>query len=1564
MILVINSCIKMYRKIVWCYVFILTLLDISLNTKLSAQGKSHGVTVHDSLIEGITFQEWGKESLDEAGGAGGAGRAVPAGALSLSPRALHFGRAALAAPHALTVTLTNTANTTLHLASVAGTTPDFHASFFDAKTLPPQSNTTFSVVYLGRREGPVTAHLYIHTSLGVHKYPVSAVGVASEWGVWPLVGVRVPLNASLEPLLTVYNPTDHTVQVSEVYSSGSWLGLQLPDGGVAAPARAWSLPPRAHTPLVRLRIALHQLHRAHQHTLTAYVRIKANITGGGLVVCVEARPAPPGEFASPLHLRLRTRGSDDPADVLDISAGNSASLGVSLDASVWAARCSPTPYSPQAPPTYLDPPTHNGDTKGTANGNGVRADGVYVSLVRSYLEPHQQLTRTAQLTLDYAKMWAGYSESEGSTAAAGAWCGGWVVLGRAAVPYSVRLLPGTLRLDPPALHFVSAHREEWSSVREVRVHNEFPGPVHLTRVDHGPQLEQYFEVESVAPLTLAGGEEAVVARVRPRRDLDLEGGGEGVRSHLILRTNLTDYELPVLAYSGRLDLEWEWPNSLDGTLRLGAVGASSTRRVRARVHNRGVVTLCVRDLRADLPGAQLHLAAEHEHRCVEAGGSVWAWLTVVAPARLGPQSGQVVVRAAPAHAPPTAAAPATTADVHLTVELGRVHAHPLTLTKAAPYAWSSAPLVLDSTMELTVRVESVTLPPDDPALAYEGPTEGSSGEVSAGRHTVGTVVYAPERLCQPDCYTGLDINTTDGIAWLSRSDAPDEASLLADAALQSMRHALYLRRERANISMHVHTDRVVQIPVTGVVNAWWPRLAASSGDAGLAGVGGALPLRIRARNPSRSHPLLLQPVIAGPLSTLAVVAESAACRADRCIDALDAFRLMEWRATRGAVRTWRGDVTQNITGALPLLLLAPDAEVELKLSFAPTQPAALTAYLYLRNNLTIMEGVQLSGHGAYPSFEIGGRRPGTNSPLLFEVSECGDGAGGTGGVVRRTVMARNTGRVRVRLREWRVAGEACAARGFRLAPCAPLTLAPNESRPITVAFAPDWTLARVAAALTLRSELGRATFTLSAAVPAPLLARCAAAAPPPPWHSALRAAGTLLALAALALVLAAAALDAERELRRARAARPPPAPRQPLDLRALAEQPQQAPPPPVVRRTVGRKRRPARVAPDPAIERSDFERWRREVLRPRDDDAERSSEDNEPAHAAPDPSDMTDTAPLLTARDEPQTTTDEYEHEPDTEERPTNSGDDDAVSSGSGSASATSSSPTADVDEQDEGDECDHSDHSPPRARTEPTPGAHSPVTVPRASSACPPVDAAVRAPRQRRDNNETPRRTDRHKTYDGVEHTARSRPTTVKHHARKDKVCKRRERTTVSPARSPHHTTEPRAGGALRWGESWSSVVAARAPPLAAPLAPIGSDVRRRTEPPPTDNSLFYFNGDSTHAPPTQPDFTWRPPPQVERPAFSPSRDFLDEPSAVGNGSYRLLNSVWGTSLEPRPAAPAAAAWLWGSLGADSTVRPPPGFGPPPRPVRPYDPFRSLASIWAPGALDWRADSPDETRK
>lgn len=47
-------------------------------------------------------------------------------------------------------------------------------------------------------------------------------------------------------------------------------------------------------------------------------------------------------------------------------------------------------------------------------------------------------------------------------------------------------------------------------------------------------------------------------------------------------------------------------------------------------------------------------------------------------------------------------------------------------------------------------------------------------------------------------------------------------------------------------------------------------------------------------------------------------------------------------------------------------------------------PPPLMALLR-RNNLTVVEGLQLAGRGAVPSFEIAGRQPGSVDPVLFEV---------------------------------------------------------------------------------------------------------------------------------------------------------------------------------------------------------------------------------------------------------------------------------------------------------------------------------------------------------------------------------------------------------------------------------------------------------------------------------------------------------------------------------------------------------------------------------------------------
>lgn len=143
-------------------------------------------------------------------------------------------------------------------------------------------------------------------------------------------------------------------------------------------------------------------------------------------------------------------------------------------------------------------------------------------------------------------------------------------------------------------------------------------------------------------------------------------------------------------------------------------------------------------------------------RCIEVGGALRGVLTVVAPARAGSLRGALTLWAQAPRAPAPPAA--TRRAVSLSALPGRVAALPLALVRAAPYAGAEAPLVLESSMAPRMRVLAVTLPPHERALSWAAPAHAP--ELGAGRTAVGALHYRPERLCEPDCYTGLDITST------------------------------------------------------------------------------------------------------------------------------------------------------------------------------------------------------------------------------------------------------------------------------------------------------------------------------------------------------------------------------------------------------------------------------------------------------------------------------------------------------------------------------------------------------------------------------------------------------------------------------------------------------------------------------------------------------------------------------------------------------------------------------------------------------------------------------------
>ncbi|CAH0719353.1 unnamed protein product, partial [Brenthis ino] len=840
----------------------------------------------------------------------------------------------------------------------------------------------------------------------------------------------------------------------------------------------------------------------------------------------------------------------------------------------------------------------------------------------------------------------------------------------------------------------------------------------------------------------------------------------------------------------------------------------------------------------------------------------------------------------------------------------------------AQYAGSSAELEVESSMAVRMRVTALQAAPPrapEPALLFdwEGP---GRGEVAPGLQRVATVSFAPERRCEPRCYTGLDPHTPEGAAWARRGARWDEAALREDAALLRARLARYAQHAAAapgtNFTLHLHTTEVLQIVVSGSARLQWPRLAAArAGAAALAAVRRAAPLRLALRNPAHV-PLLLHALPAPAAALLPDLPPSAGgdsefCTNEKCIWSRDAFNLTGWRATRGEAREYSDAAAGE--GAPPALLLQPHAEVELSVTFSPPDAGSFTTYLYLRNNLTILEGVQLYGQGEYPRFDIGGKRPGAASPFVFEVRECSwSGVTGGGGAAARRLVARNAGRVRVTLAGWSVARGGCAARGWRLAPCAPLHLAPNASAPLHLAFAPDYSLSRLTATLHLHTDLGPAEYVLMATVPAKVLAQCAAIAPRPPWEGLLRSAGTVLAFAAFALVLAAAALDAERLLRRARAARPPPPPHAPLDLRRLAPPaprararaaPPGAPPPP--RPAPPRAARPARRATRlRALARRGAAPRRRLLALQRG----RRPGPRRRADAEPTPADE--------------------------------------------EGGSTGSDVSTPAEDRDDADEPYGGDVEPDPRDDSPTDGCDvtpivKPLVLPPARTQ-PAEPARARGRRSLGEGGEA--RRERARAGDPAERRAPP----ARHHVRKERAPRRRERALPSP---PPRSPAPGAG-AEAGARSWSAVVSG------PPLAPIGSDVRRREPDRASDNSLFYFNGSTDAAARPDTEFAWRPPVAADRPAFAPPRDYLvsDETHTLGVGSVGSVGGV--TGVGGGYGVGLGSVWGgggWGAWGA-GPLRPPPGFAPPSPPAqqRSYDPFQSLASIWAPAPHEWRpAPSP-----
>ena len=149
-----------------------------------------------------------------------------------------------------------------------------------------------------------------------------------------------------------------------------------------------------------------------------------------------------------------------------------------------------------------------------------------------------------------------------------------------------------------------------------------------------------------------------------------------------------------------------------------------------------------------------------------------------------------------------------------------------------------------------------------------------------------------------------------------------------------------------------------------------------------------------------------------------------------------------------------------------MVFLTPGSQAQLGVTFTPSSEQKYRSLLVIKNNITGLELVSLSGQGQSAKFLLGNRKPGSQQPLLFDITEkhlknC-DGPWQSrylfpSVTVKRTFTARNRGHFPIVISGFDINESPCEGYGFRVLQCEPLTLLPNQSHSMEIAFTPDFT---------------------------------------------------------------------------------------------------------------------------------------------------------------------------------------------------------------------------------------------------------------------------------------------------------------------------------------------------------------------------------------------------------------------------------------------------------------------------------------------------------------------------
>ncbi|CAG0917424.1 unnamed protein product [Notodromas monacha] len=500
---------------------------------------------------------------------------------------------------------------------------------------------------------------------------------------------------------------------------------------------------------------------------------------------------------------------------------------------------------------------------------------------------------------------------------------------------------------------------------------------------------------------------------------------------------------------------------------------------------------------------------------------------------------------------------------------------------------------IHSTFRHDLVVDDFTSLPSDARFTFHPTDSGSAkltpvlqaGEISL----IGRLTYDPVIGCSPSCYSSLHLQSKLGQDWLSSLVHPPSLTDLDVFLFSSMRE----RFERdtsvsrqLNFTFQLDTNEVKGFLFRAQTRLAWPEVVAKKEHTfPMTQIGNSTFTDVTLTNPS-SYPLVVQAFLLPTKDSSYTSLKKMLHHLRNWFSAVDDFGtsaasvlMHDDHDEEGVSNSEDSDPTSrhagesfsfidldsdttlhdsahgpsasqpvqrihnlpNLNGTLSVVL-APGANLSLRISFTPDCEMRHESLLVVRNNLTVLDLMFLKGTGGQGHLRFGNRRAGSPMPLLFDIAvkhlkDCDKDKAHASGppnlTVKRSFTARNTGSLPIHVYGFTIDGFECEGYGFRVMNCRPgFVLPPNGTHKVDIAFTPDFTLTRVQRSLFMSTSLpaGVLNFSLVATLPPQSLAPCWAALPRPAWEAMLGYVAIVAMTVVLLCVLPAAFFEADRIL--------------------------------------------------------------------------------------------------------------------------------------------------------------------------------------------------------------------------------------------------------------------------------------------------------------------------------------------------------------------------------------------------------------------------------------------------